>query len=278
MTSDLRLPGSLAEVTASPKGSAVGAFFDMDGTLVAGQTGRYIVLERRRRGEFGSSELLRSLALTAAGGDGLETFSAMLDLGGAAWRGRAHEDLVEMGVKVFERDIRPLMYPQMRAIVDAHRCRGHTVVLCSAASDYQAGPVAEYLGIEHVLCNHYVTEDGVLTGLAARPVMYGPGKANLVQAFAAERGVDLQQSYFYADGDEDVALMYLVRHPRPTNPGKDLAKVADKRGWPVLRFEKPGEPSNPSLISLVTAPFRVGLGLVGRRPSPAPPSDPPTAG
>ena len=34
-----RLPGSVAEILASPQGPQVGAFFDMDGTLVAGFTG-----------------------------------------------------------------------------------------------------------------------------------------------------------------------------------------------------------------------------------------------
>ena len=34
----LRLPGSVAEVDASPEGPHIGAFFDLDGTLVAGFT------------------------------------------------------------------------------------------------------------------------------------------------------------------------------------------------------------------------------------------------
>jgi putative phosphoserine phosphatase/1-acylglycerol-3-phosphate O-acyltransferase len=44
-------------------------------------------------------------------------------------------------------------------------------------------------------------------------------------------------SYFYADGDEDLALMHLVGHPQPVNPGPKLARVAARRGWPVLRFK-----------------------------------------
>lgn len=32
---DMRLPGSVAEIAASPSGPKIGAFFDLDGTLVA---------------------------------------------------------------------------------------------------------------------------------------------------------------------------------------------------------------------------------------------------
>ncbi|MCW2661550.1 MAG: plsC, partial [Mycobacterium sp.] len=35
---DMRLPGSVAEIMASPAGPKIGAFFDLDGTLVAGFT------------------------------------------------------------------------------------------------------------------------------------------------------------------------------------------------------------------------------------------------
>ena len=47
--------------------------------------------------------------------------------------------------------------------------------------------------------------DGILTGKVIRPILWGPGKANAVQEFAADNKIDLEQSYFYADGDEDVA-------------------------------------------------------------------------
>jgi putative phosphoserine phosphatase/1-acylglycerol-3-phosphate O-acyltransferase len=61
-----------------------------------------------------------------------------------------------------------------------------------------------------------------------------------VQRFAAEHDIDLKDSYFYADGDEDVALMYLVGNPRPTNPEGKMAAVAKRRGWPILKFDSRG--------------------------------------
>jgi Phosphoserine phosphatase len=101
--------------------------------------------------------------------------------------------------------------------------------------------VARYLGIDHVVCNRFVVDEhGVLTGEVQRPVIWGTSKATSVQKFAAEHGVDLRSSYFYADGDEDLSLMYLVGNPRPVNPGPRLTKVAERRGWPILRFSSRG--------------------------------------
>lgn len=55
---DLRLPGSVAEILASPAGPKVGAFFDLDGTLVAGFTAVILTQERLRRRDMGVGELL----------------------------------------------------------------------------------------------------------------------------------------------------------------------------------------------------------------------------
>jgi putative phosphoserine phosphatase/1-acylglycerol-3-phosphate O-acyltransferase len=124
-----------------------------------------------------------------------------------------------------------------------------------------------------VLSNKFeVDEHGLLTGEVQRPIIWGPGKARAVQEFAAEHGVDLSKSYFYADGDEDVALMYLVGNPRPTNPGGKLAAVAAKRGWPVLRFTSRSAVNPMSQLRTVAgvatmAPIAagaIGLGLLTR--------------
>src|SRR6266702_4582556 len=82
--------------------------------------------------------------------------------------------------------------------------------------------------------------NGRVTGEACRPGTWGTSKATSVQKFAAEHGVNMRTSYFYADGDEDLALMHLVGNPRPVNPGPALTKVAERRGWPILRFGSRG--------------------------------------
>ncbi len=263
MTAELRLPGSVAEIEAGAVGPEIGAFFDLDGTLIAGYSARYLAQDRIRRRELGVSELVRSMAVMASSGVNEESFAELLELGAVGWTGRTHEDLQEMGLRIFQQNVAQRIYPEMRDIVDAHKRRGHTVVLSSSASVFQVQAVADHLGIEHVVCNRFVTEDGMLTGEVERPVVFGAGKASAVQGFATDRGIDLSRSFFYADGDEDAALMYLVGHPRPTNPGDGLARIAEKRGWPVLRFTSRGDDVNSLVRTLAGIGVGVPLGGVG---------------
>ncbi len=238
---ELRLPGSVAEVMASPPGPRVGAFFDVDGTLVAGFTGVILTRERFRNGDMGIGELVSMVAAGLNHQFGRMEFEGLINKATEVLRGRPLSDLQQIGERLFAEKIEKRIYPEMRDLVHAHLERGHTVVLSSSALTIQVEPVARFLGIPNTLTNRFdVDEDGVLTGKVITPILWGPGKANAVQKFAAEHDIDLKDSYFYADGDEDLALMHLVGNPRPTNPGDKMAEVARKRGWPILRFNSRG--------------------------------------
>ncbi len=239
--SDMRLPGSVAEIMASPPGPKVGAFFDLDGTLVAGFTAVILTQERLRRRDMGVGELLSMVQAGLNHTLGRIEFEDLIGKASMALAGRLLSDLDEIGERLFNQRIESRIYPEMRELVRAHVTRGHTVVLSSSALTIQVNPVARFLGISNTLTNSFETnDDGLLTGGVLRPILWGPGKAAAVQKFAAEHDIDLKDSYFYADGDEDVALMYLVGNPRPTNPEGKMAAVAKRRGWPILKFESRG--------------------------------------
>jgi putative phosphoserine phosphatase / 1-acylglycerol-3-phosphate O-acyltransferase len=272
-TRDLRLPGSVAEIMASPPGPKIGAFFDLDGTLVAGFTAVILTQERLRRRDMGVGELISTVTAGLNHQLGRIEFEELIGKASSALRGRALSDLEEIGERLFAQKIESRIYPEMRELVRAHLARGHTVVLSSSALTIQVGPVARFLGILNTLTNKFETnEDGILTGGVLKPILWGPGKAAAVQKFAAENDIDLKDSYFYADGDEDVALMYLVGNPRPTNPEGKMAAVARRRGWPILRFtSRSGGGIGAQLRTLVgvgsmfpVAAGAVGIGLLTR--------------
>ncbi len=236
-----RRSGPGAEVDTGPQGPGIGAFFDLDGTLVAGYTAAAQTRDRLRRRDLRVLEFLTIVELAVQFRLGRRAFETLIQSSALTVKGRQSREVDEMGDRVFEQVVADLIYPEMRELVRAHQRRGHTVVLSSSALTNQVAPVARYLGIEHVVCNRLVAdEQGTLTGEIEPPVVWGPTKASSVQQFAAGHQVDLASSYFYADGDEDLSLMGLVGHPRPVNPGPALASAAARQGWPVMRFRSRG--------------------------------------
>jgi HAD superfamily hydrolase (TIGR01490 family) len=229
-------PGRVTEIAASPQGPQVGAFFDLDGTLVSGFTATAHAGDRIRRRQARIGEVLGVLEASIRYRLGRMQFERLIVRAAGYLKGESLQELDELGERLFVRHIASRVYPEMREIVAAHRDRGHTVALCSSALTIHAEPVARALGITRLMCNHFeVDENGVLTGGIEQPIIWGARKADAAQKFCAETGVDLNASYFYADGDEDAALMAIVGHPRPVNPRSGLAAAAAANGWPVLR-------------------------------------------
>lgn len=231
----------LAAIAASPAGPRVGAFFDLDGTLVAGFTATAHARERIRLGQARVGEVLGVVEASVRYKLGRMHFEKLLVRAAGYLRGESLRELRGISDRLYDEQVSARVYPLMRQIVGAHRDRGHTVVLSSSALTIHAAPVAHDLGITEVICNTFELDDrGLLTGRVNRPIVWGHRKAAAVQRLCARHGIEIEQSYFYADGDEDAALMRLVGHPRPVNPRAGLAALADANGWPVLRVTAPG--------------------------------------
>ena len=81
MTASLRLPGSVAEVDGSPEGADIGAFFDLDGTLIAGYSARYLAQDRMRSRDLSLSELMRTIGVAVGAGLGRAGFDDLLKVG-----------------------------------------------------------------------------------------------------------------------------------------------------------------------------------------------------
>ncbi|BBX16347.1 HAD-IB family hydrolase [Mycolicibacterium duvalii] len=242
MTADPADPADvIAFIADSPAGPQIGAFFDLDGTLVDGITATAHAGDRIRRRQARIGEVFGVVEAAMRYRFGRVHFEKLLERAAGYLRGDSLAELDAVGQRLFGERVRSRLYPTMHEIVLAHQRRGHTVALSSSALTIHAEPVARFLEIDHVLCNHFeVDEQGLLTGRIARPVIWGRQKAVAVQEFCVANAIDLAQSHFYADGEEDIALMGLVGHPHPVNPRRRLAVVAAQEGWPVLRMPGKG--------------------------------------
>jgi putative phosphoserine phosphatase/1-acylglycerol-3-phosphate O-acyltransferase len=241
------------EIREGPAGPEVGAFFDLDQTLLAGFSAFAFFRERVTSGRISPREISDSLLGALSFALGRTGFSGMMAASTAAYRGLAESVLRETGQEVFEKHLARQIYPEARALVVAHRARGHTLAIVSSATPYQAEPVAEALDIPHVLSTRLEVEHGVFTGRVLKPTCWQEGKLHYAQELAAREGIDLAESFFYTDSADDLPLLEAVGHPRPLNPSSRLAGIARDRGWPIRRFRSRGRPSPEAIARTALA-------------------------
>jgi putative phosphoserine phosphatase/1-acylglycerol-3-phosphate O-acyltransferase len=235
------------EIRDGPSGPKVGAFFDLDQTLLAGFSAVAFFRERLMSGRMAPRELVESSLGALSFALGRTGFSGLMSASTAAYRGLAESVLEELGQEVFEKHLATQIYPESRALVKAHQDKGHTLAVVSSATRYQADPLARDMQIPHVMCTRLEVEDGIFTGRVVHPTCYGEGKASAVQELKRHHDLDLDESYFYTDSHEDLPLLEIVGRPRPLNPNQRLAQLAKERTWPVRRFHSRGRPTGSEL-------------------------------
>ena len=214
---------------------AVAALFDIDGTLLARNTAPLYMNHLRRTGQARRRDLARTLYYLFWYKLGLLDVRSALEVSMAFVRGKDEAAMVADCVGWYGEAVRPYVFPGMAAQVAAHREAGHVLALLTSATRYLAEPLGADLGIEHHLVTQLVVRDGRFTGEVVQPVCYGRGKVYWAERFAAEHGVDLAASFFYTDSITDLPLLDRVGHPRVVHPDPRLRRLAQRRGWQVLR-------------------------------------------
>jgi putative phosphoserine phosphatase/1-acylglycerol-3-phosphate O-acyltransferase len=236
------------EIEEGPAGPQVGALFDLDRTLVAGFSASAFFLDLVLAGRIGVAGAAQTLLTGLRFQLGQVGFSGLIGSTAGLLRGVSEAAFEELGERVFTERLAAEVYPEARALVQAHQRRGHTVAIVSSATRYQIEPLARDLGIAHVLCTKLEVQDGRFTGAVVRPPCYGEGKLTAARELARAQRVDLGESYFYTDSAEDLPLLDHVGRPRPTNPSWSLTGVATRRGWPVRQFRSRGTPRATDVV------------------------------
>jgi HAD superfamily hydrolase (TIGR01490 family) len=228
------------------RGPRVGAFFDMDKTLISENSGSLYMKYRYQRGEIGGLDLLKGL------GAYLQYKLGILDIRNwtknmmVQFRGQSEAELESEASVWFEEMVGPTIYPEAAELVRKHQAQGHVVAIVSGATKFVVRPLARRLGIEHMLYTRLEVEDGRFTGRVIEPICFEEGKIYWLQQFIDEQGVDLAKSWFYTDSITDQPLLDLVGHPIAVNPDPLLYRAAVRRRWPVRFLEPPSSLPAPA--------------------------------
>src|SRR6202034_3089519 len=100
---------------------------------------------------------------------------------------------------------------------------------------------------------------GCYTGQMDR-YAYGESKADLMREVAQQRAIALHRSWAYSDSATDVPMLEAVGHPVAVNPDRALRRIAQLRGWEVVRFERTLAPKKAPVEAPVSEPMGAEAG------------------
>ena len=216
------------------------AAFDLDGTLLRGQSGTLIVnyLWRRR--------LIAFKTALACAWWGVR-YKLHLPLRQNEVRERIYRDLDHLSAQQIHDVMKDfhdrVLVPRYRdAGLDElrrHEEAGEHVALVSATFNQIAQEAADYLGCDVALATIMERNaEGHFTGDVEGEVAEGPEKVERIKAWANEAfGTDgWSLTYAYGDHYSDLPLLESAVYSYAVNPGPTLRREAERRGWPILAW------------------------------------------
>lgn len=131
--------------------------------------------------------------------------------------------------------IEPLIAPGAPALLQKHLEAGHVPVIITATNRFVTEPIAERLGVPHLLATEPEFDGQRYTGELTGVPCFQHGKVTRLQQWLeGHPDLGLADSWFYSDSHNDLPLLEQVAHPVAVDPDETLAEVARQRGWPSV--------------------------------------------
>ncbi|HET9645209.1 MAG TPA: HAD family hydrolase [Burkholderiaceae bacterium] len=215
--------------------------FDLDGTLIPLDSdhafGDFLV----RVGWVDSEDFKRrNDAFFADYNAGTLDLAAYVDFATSAWRHRAPGEALAMRERFMREEMASALKPQALELVKRHQDEGDLVAIVTATNEFVTRPIADAFGVEHLIAvDLHTDEQGRVTGQIRGVPAFREGKIARVLQWLGEREHAWDQFgriTFYSDSTNDLPLLERVSDPVATNPGPGLERIAQERGWRILRL------------------------------------------
>ena len=211
------------------------ALFDLDNTLIAGDSDHLL-------GDFlvskGLVDAIEHKALNAHFYDQYKNGELNIDeylafaLGPMA--GMTKETLAPLQRQFVRDHIEPILLDAAFALLEQHRALGDTLVIITATNTLVTQPIADRLGVEHLIgCEAEIIE-GCYTGKPTGMPSFAQGKVARIQTWCEENKKSMENAVFYSDSHNDLPLLRTVDRAVAVDPDDRLREEAVRKGWDII--------------------------------------------
>lgn len=211
------------------------AVFDLDNTLLAGDSdylwGQFLVEQGRVDAAWYETENRRYYEAYVAGTLDIDAFCAF-SMQPLARNKPA--DLYAWREQFVQEKIAPIVAAGTPALLERHRAQGDTLLITTATNRFVTEPIAELLGIEHLIATDPEMAGGRYTGRLAGMANFQAGKVTRLRQWRDQQVQKFDYLTCYSDSRNDIPLLLEADVAVAVDPDPALKAEAGRRGWPVI--------------------------------------------
>jgi len=212
----------------------IGVFLDIDHTVYKGTLqldfAKYLVRHRHIERKY-LRKGMRYMFLEKTGFMFHQEFVQKALYFLAGW---SKENIERLAKDFFDEHVIERLEHNILPIIYDHRKNGHTIFFVTEVMEPLARQFKIYFKAKDFAATALETEKGLLTGSFKR-LCWREEKAEQVHRLAEKYNIDLNKSYAYADSDEDIPMLKLVKHKIVIHPKPEIEYMANTYNWHILR-------------------------------------------
>jgi putative phosphoserine phosphatase / 1-acylglycerol-3-phosphate O-acyltransferase len=228
------------EITSSEDNKASRSyivFFDLDGTIIAENSGIALVRQAYHDGLMSRRNLLKALSLSVLYKLSLWKEDKIIRNMVTWVRGYREELMTDLSRYVYEKILVPSIHRGAAAEMETHRGKGAKLVILSSSIRHACTEVANHLGMDDIVCSDLEIAVGSFTGFFKGEICIGDKKAARLKEYCEKNNCRTGEAWYYGDSFQDLPALSIVGHPVCVNPGRKLKAAARRNGWDITSWK-----------------------------------------
>ncbi len=215
----------------------IGAFFDLDGTIVKGVSAirfsRFLVRRKILQPRLSVIPSIMKLFYDYLNKKNPDYIDEADDVLALSMKGLNKSIIEEQANQYAGLELNNVITKSMK-LINEHKRKKHMLFLLSVSPDELVKKIGDLLGFDESIGTRLSVKRGVYTGKITTPSLIGTHRVKIVKRLARKYNISLGDSFAYGDSLNDVPVLESVGNPHPLNADKMLKSVAKRENWKVL--------------------------------------------
>ncbi len=214
------------------------ALFDLDNTLIAGdsdfQWAQFLIEKKALDRELHETKNIEFYEQYKAGTLDIHEF---LDFQLKPLARHSRAQLEVWRSEFMCKKIMPLIAPGTRQLIEQHMLDNDLCIIITATNSFVTAPIAQALGISHLIATEPEEKDGEFTGRVRGTPSFREGKIERLEEWLDAHNLtwlSFLRRWFYSDSLNDLPLLCKVTHPVAVDPDPTLRSHAESNHWPII--------------------------------------------